>query len=197
MKEIVMTKGKNSPPHSGRRGETYVKRLADQFIGHFPESDFVALEITNAIHACYNAQRAALIRMFTELSLTKALGRSTVIRAIHFAGRPLTHNEIGTELEITPGSVTYLVDGLERDGLAKRVVGSENRRAVYVELTPDGEELAGRMTPAVANFAGQMSNCFTQEEKELFRDLLFKYLAAAKHQYMQEEKRLAESLTKS
>jgi MarR family 2-MHQ and catechol resistance regulon transcriptional repressor len=189
-----MSYGKNSPQHDGRRGESYVTRLAHQFIEHFPQSDFVALEITNALNACYNAQRAALSKMFQDLGMARTLGRSTVIRAIYFAGRPLTHNEIGTELEITPGSVTYLVDGLERDGLAKRIVDETDRRTVYVDLTPDGEEIAIKMTPAVAGFAGQMCEAFTEAEKAQFRDLLFKYLDSARHRYVEDERQLTESL---
>jgi DNA-binding MarR family transcriptional regulator len=189
-----MSYGKNSPQHDGRRGETYVTRLANQFVEHFPDSDLVALEVTNALNACYNAQRAALSKMFQDMGMAKTLGRSTVIRAIHFAGRPLTHNEIGTELEITPGSVTYLVDGLERDGLARRVVDETDRRTVYVALTPDGEEIATRLTPAVAEFASQMCSAFSEEEKALFRDLLFKYLDSARQHYIKEERVLANSL---
>ena len=192
-----MSYAKNSPPHDGRRGETYVRRLAHQFIEHFPESDLVALEITNALNACYNAQRVALSKMFQEMGLAKTLGRSTVIRAIYFAGRPLTHNEIGTELEITPGSVTYLVDGLERDGLAKRIVDETDRRTVYVDLTPDGEEIAAKMTPAVADFATQMCGDFTEQEKEVFRNLLFKYLDSARHKYIQDERQMADNLAES
>ena len=192
-----MTYGKNSPQHDGRRGDSYVRRLAHQFLDHFPESDLVSLEITNALNACYNAQRVALSKMFEELGLAKTLGRSTVIRAIYFAGRPLTHNEIGMELEITPGSVTYLVDGLERDGLAKRTVDASDRRTVYVELTPDGEQIAERMAPAVADFATHMCDALTEAERELFRDLLFKYLASARTKYMPEAKEMAESIAKT
>lgn len=179
-----MAYGKNSPEHDGRRGETYVKRLAHQFVDHHPDSDAVALEISNGLNACYNAQRAALNKLFDELGLAKTLGRSTVIRAIFFAGRPLTHNEIGTELEITPGSVTYLVDGLERDGFAKRTVDASDRRTVYVDLTPEGEEVARLMTPAVAQFTADLCEDFSEEEKLVFRDLLYKYLATARSRYL-------------
>ncbi len=144
----------------------------------------MALEISNALNACYNSQRAALSKMFEELGLAKTLGRSTVIRAIYFAGRPLTHNEIGTELEITPGSVTYLVDGLERDGFAKRIVDATDRRTVYVDLTPEGEEVARLMTPAVAQFTADLCEDLTEEEKLTLRDLLYKYLATARRRYM-------------
>jgi DNA-binding MarR family transcriptional regulator len=188
-----MRRGKNSPQHDGRRGETYVKRLAHQFIERFPEADPAALEITNALNACYNAQRAALSTMFQDMGMAKTLGRSTVIRAISFARRPLTHNEIGVELEITPGSVTYLVDGLERDGFARRIVDETDRRTVYVDLTPTGREIAARLTPAVADFATHMCDTFTDEEKDQFRELLYKYLDSARRKYIAGNGSLAET----
>ena len=178
----------DSSAHDGRRGETYVRRLAQQFQEHIPDSDVVALEISNGLNACYNAHRAALGKMYEELGVAKTLGRSTVIRAIFFAGRPLTHNEIGTELEITPGSVTYLVDGLERDGFAKRTVDATDRRTVYVDLTPEGEEIARLMTPAISDFARDLCVDLTEEEKLQFRDLLYKYLAANRRRYIKGEK---------
>jgi MarR family 2-MHQ and catechol resistance regulon transcriptional repressor len=188
-----MSYDKTTPKHDGRRGEGYVKRLANQFMERFPQSDLAALEITNALNACYNAQRAALSKMFQDLGMAKTLGRSTVIRAIYFAGRPLTHNEIGTELEITPGSVTYLVDGLERDGYARRTVDETDRRTVYVDLTTTGEEIAAALTPAVADFATHMCDGFTEAEKESFRELLYKYLDSARRKYIEEERHLARS----
>lgn len=189
-----MNQGKASPQHDGRRGESYVKRLAHQFMEHHPESDLLSLEITNALNACYNAQRAALSKMFQDVGMAKTLGRSTVIRAIHFAGRPLTHNEIGVELEITPGSVTYLVDGLERDGYARRIVDETDRRTVYVDLTPGGREIAERLTPAVAAFSTDMCEALTEQEKEVFRDLLFKFLDSARNQYIGDERRMSKGL---
>jgi len=85
------------------------------------------LEICNALNACYNSQRAALGQVFEALGFGKTLGRSTLLRVLFFAGRPLTHNEIGIELEVTTGSVTYLVDGFDREGLARRVIEPTDR----------------------------------------------------------------------
>jgi DNA-binding MarR family transcriptional regulator len=182
-----MADAQNSPTHDGRRGEAYVRRLAHQFLEHIPDSDVVALEISNGLNACYNAHRAALGKMYEDLGVAKTLGRSTVIRTLYFAGRPMTHNEIGTELEITPGSVTYLVDGLERDGFAKRTVDTTDRRTVYVDLTPEGMEIATLMTPAIAGFSRDLCAELTEEEKIQFRDLLYKYLASNRRRYIQGE----------
>ncbi len=186
-----------SAQHDGRRGEAYVTRLSNQYVEHFPETDLVGLQITNALNACYHAHRAALSKRFENLGLAKTLGRSTVLRALYFAGKPLTHNDIATDLEITPGSVTYLVDGLERDGLVKRAVDQTDRRTVFVKLTPSGSEVSGRITPVVADLASQMCHSFTEEEQGLFRDLLFKYLRSARQDFNQDNIEPVEGITKS
>jgi MarR family transcriptional regulator, 2-MHQ and catechol-resistance regulon repressor len=168
------------PQHDGRRGEEYVRKTARDYAEKFPWVDLKASEISNAINACYNGQRAALGRMFETLGAGSTLGRSTLLRALYFAdGRPLTHNEIGAELQITPGSVTYLVDGLEKAGLVKRTIHPSDRRTINVELTPQGLKVAAELTPAVARFTNEMCAGFSEEEKLLFLDLLFRFLRNA------------------
>jgi DNA-binding MarR family transcriptional regulator len=54
------------------------------------------------------------------------------------ADGPLRMGDLGNALGVTPRYVTALVDGLERDGLARRVAHPTDRRAILVELTPDG-----------------------------------------------------------
>lgn len=166
--------------HDGRRGEAYVKRTARQFVDRFPWADLAALEISNALNACYNSQRAALSQVFEDMGFGKTLGRSTLLRVLYFAGRPLTHNEIGTELEVTPGSVTYLVDGLEKEGLARRTIEPADRRTVYVDLTPEGERVSEKLTPAIADLTAGLCRDFSEEEKRVFLDLLYRFLTVAR-----------------
>lgn len=47
-------------------------------------------------------------------------------------------SDISTLLDVTPRSVTKLVDGLEREGLVTRQPHPEDRRALLLRLTSDG-----------------------------------------------------------
>src|SRR5688572_16718913 len=98
-----MGNSRRSPQHDGRRGEAYVRKTARQFSDRFPWADLTSLEICNALNACYHSHMAAVGRLFEDLGFGKTFGRSTLLRALSFAGRPLTHNEIANELEVTPG----------------------------------------------------------------------------------------------
>jgi DNA-binding MarR family transcriptional regulator len=48
--------------------------------------------------------------------------------------------DLAEMLDITPRTVTGLVDNLERDGLVKRLDDPNDRRSVYAEITEQGRE---------------------------------------------------------
>lgn len=183
-----------SPPrHDGRCGEHYVRRRADLFVSQFPWADQRSLEITNALNACYNAQRAAIGQVYAVLGFPKALGKSSLLHALYLAGRPLKHNELGSELEITQGTVTFLVNGLEKEGLVTRTTDPTDRRTVYVELTPKGESICEKITPAVAETASDICANLSTDDKDLLLELLLRLLKTAQDKYVFTEQEQTES----
>ena len=172
------------PEHSGRRGEEYVRRTAKQYQDTLPWADVEAISICNAINVSYNAARNALAQRYDKLGLGGTLGRSTLLRVRYFAGeKPLTHNEIGAELQLTPGTVTYLVSELVKDGFVTRTVDPRNRRTAFVTLTAEGEDVCSRLVPALAQFMAEVCNDFTPEEASTFLTLLFKFTKGASATY--------------
>ncbi|HLF77241.1 MAG TPA: MarR family transcriptional regulator [Dehalococcoidia bacterium] len=155
-----------------------MKKRASRFVDQFPLADLKSLEISNAINTCYNSQRASIGRAYESLGFKKALGRSSLLHTLYLAGRPMTHGEIRAELEITQGSVTFLVDGLEKEGLVSRTTDSTDRRVVYVELTADGHETCQEITPAVVDLFGRLGSSFSDAEKDQFLEYLFRFLNA-------------------
>jgi DNA-binding MarR family transcriptional regulator len=63
-----------------------------------------------------------------------------LVRLQHNPGGRMTMGELAQTLDVTPRTVTGLVDNLERDGLVKRVDDPDDRRSVYAELTDQGRE---------------------------------------------------------
>lgn len=68
---------------------------------------------------------------FTEFAVLEAL--------LHKGTLPI--GEIGQRVLLTSGSMTYVIDKLERRGLIRRRACAEDRRIVYAELTEDGRAL--------------------------------------------------------
>lgn len=60
---------------------------------------------------------------------------------------PQPQRDIARYLLKTGGNVTVVVDNLEKQGFVARIRDTEDRRLVYVKLTPAGEEFFDRVYP--------------------------------------------------
>ena len=63
-----------------------------------------------------------------------------LVRLKHQPSGRFTMGELAEMLDVSPRTVTGLVDNLERDGLVKRVDDPADRRSVYAELTEQGRQ---------------------------------------------------------
>jgi DNA-binding MarR family transcriptional regulator len=63
-----------------------------------------------------------------------------LVRLHHQPDGRITMGDLAEMLDITPRTVTGLVDNLERDGLVKRADDPDDRRSVYAEITEQGRE---------------------------------------------------------
>src|ERR1700712_3026047 len=67
-----------------------------------------------------------------------SLARTKVLNQLRVEG-PMRQQALALCFGYAPRSITDMVDGLERDGLAERLDDPEDRRAKLVRLTPSGE----------------------------------------------------------
>lgn len=63
-----------------------------------------------------------------------------LVRLQHQPSGRITMGDLAEMLDVSPRTVTGLVDNLERDGLVRRVDAPDDRRSVYAELTEQGRE---------------------------------------------------------
>jgi DNA-binding MarR family transcriptional regulator len=80
-------------------------------------------------------------RLWQEAQIT--LTQLSVLRVLR--GAPQTSGKLGFEAELSPTSVTRIVDRLERRGLVTRRREGEDRRYVEIHLEPAGERLLGQL----------------------------------------------------
>jgi MarR family 2-MHQ and catechol resistance regulon transcriptional repressor len=90
----------------------------------------------------------------------------------HKGPQPL--GEIAERILLTTGSVTYVMDQLEKRGLAQRVACPTDRRVYYAELTADGRALIQTLFPEHAECLRQAVAGLTPEEQETAIQLLKK-----------------------
>jgi DNA-binding MarR family transcriptional regulator len=69
--------------------------------------------------------------------------RLRLLYSVHCHG-PQKMADLADELAVTPRNVTALVDGLESEGLVRRVPHSTDRRITLVELTGGADRVAGQ-----------------------------------------------------
>ena len=153
----------------------YGPETARRYAQEYPWSDYLAMEVSIRLNSTFGAQQAALGRFFQSIGMEKRESRYSVLRILYFADSPKTQNDLRVELNVTSPNVTYLIDGLEREGLVVRVAHPSDRRTGFVELTDKGREIAGAVVPGMAEFMAQMSKGLTEEEKNTLIALLDKF----------------------
>ena len=156
--------------------ETYAKRTARRYADAFDWADPLAIEVTRCVVDGYNAQMAGLTRLSTALGANRTVGRHALIRLLHFANhKRMTQFEIAGEMQVTSSNITFLVDGLEKEGLVRRSPHPSDRRTVHVQLTEEGENFANLIVPSMARFMARMLDGFSDDEKRTFAALLERF----------------------
>ncbi|MFX3623009.1 MAG: MarR family winged helix-turn-helix transcriptional regulator [Ectobacillus sp.] len=90
----------------------------------------------------------------------------------HKGGQPL--QQIGEKILIASGSITYVVDKLEKKQLAVRKPCLHDRRVIYAELTDAGRKLMDEIFPLHETVLHKALHMLTNEEKQDLLQLLKK-----------------------
>ncbi|BBG03673.1 MULTISPECIES: MarR family winged helix-turn-helix transcriptional regulator [Pseudonocardia] len=109
-----------------------------------------ASEQARAVLAGVHAFAHGIDRYRLAVGTRFGLGVPEVVTLTHLAmAGPARAGEVAERTGLSQGSVTALVDRLERRGLVARLRPRDNRRIVLVELTGAGRELTDGLLAAV------------------------------------------------
>lgn len=123
-------------------------RVGDDFEDEYPGASALATE-------CYaNVIRAAdlLIGLHNRQTLDDyQLSQSArqILAIIEGAGEPLEPTVIAQRLISTTGSVTSLLDNLEKRGLIRRLAHPHDRRKLLVDITPAAQAIVDELLPSL------------------------------------------------
>ena len=92
------------------------------------------------------------------------------------ADHPLTPHEIGAHLHLTSGSVTSVLDSLEKRGLIRRSPHPEDRRKVSVGITDEGRALVNAFLPETVVIMTALFSALTDDEIATLNDLISRVL---------------------
>lgn len=108
---------------------------------------------TIAAHAKRDVERRGL-----------TLTEFAALEALYHKGA-LTIGELGERVLLTSGSMTYVIDKLERRGLLDRVACPSDQRVTHVRITPAGRKCIVQIFPAHAEAIRQAMGGLSTEEK--------------------------------
>jgi DNA-binding MarR family transcriptional regulator len=101
-----------------------------------------------------------------------------LVRLKHQPTGRFTMGELAEMLDVSPRTVTGLVDNLERDGLVKRVDDPVDRRSVYAELTDQGRERIETLWRETAGAQVALTRGLTNPELIQLRHLCLRLIQA-------------------
>ncbi|MCW2528659.1 MAG: emrR [Pseudonocardiales bacterium] len=99
------------------------------------------------------------------------LARTKTLGAINEDG-PMRLRAMADRIDCAPASVTDMVDGLERDGLATRQPDPSDRRASLVSITPAGREALAAARITRTEVLDAIFGVLGEEERRAFMSAL-------------------------
>jgi DNA-binding MarR family transcriptional regulator len=143
-------------------------RVGDDFEDEYPGASALATE-------CYaNLWRAAdlLMELHNRQTLEEyqlSPSARQILAVVEGAGEPLEPTVIAERLLVTTGSVTSLLDNLEKRGLIRRLPHPGDRRKLLIDITPAAQDIVDKLLPSMharerAVMAGALS---TTEQRQL------------------------------
>jgi DNA-binding MarR family transcriptional regulator len=151
-----------SPDGGPDAGQAAAREPADRSIGADTGAgpSQPAIDAASSIEAL-SAETTAFVGAFDRWSARRAadagasIPRIKLLYAIHCHG-PRKMADLAGELDVTPRNVTALVDGLEAEGLVRRVPHATDRRVTLVELTCNRDRVADQF----ATYQGSIGSLF-------------------------------------
>jgi len=83
-------------------------------------------------------------------------------------GRPMTAGALGTSMHITTGTMTSVLDTLERRGYVKRLIDPGDRRRVLVDITVEAQAVLDKLLPEIVQATTAVLADFPIEELDSF-----------------------------
>jgi DNA-binding MarR family transcriptional regulator len=87
-------------------------------------------------------------------------------------GAPMPTGAVGAHMHITTGTMTSVLDTLERNGYIQRLTDPDDRRRVLVDVTPAAQAVLNGLLPEVVQVTTAVLAGFSTKELDDFLDTL-------------------------
>ncbi|GGN55854.1 MarR family winged helix-turn-helix transcriptional regulator [Oceanobacillus indicireducens] len=90
----------------------------------------------------------------------------SILEALYHKGRQ-TIKQISEAVLINTGSITYVIDKLEKNELLRRTNCKDDRRVIYIEITDKGKEVMNEVFPKHQARIEEVFEGISEEHKEI------------------------------
>jgi DNA-binding MarR family transcriptional regulator len=146
------------------------RRVGDDFEDEYPGASALATECFANLFLAGNLLMELHDRHTRDEYQLSPSARQ-VLAVVEGAGEPLEPSVIAARVLITRGSMTSILDTLEKRGLIQRVPHPDDRRRLLVEITKDAQTILDELLPALHAREREVisSALSTNEQEELLR----------------------------
>ena len=142
--------------------------------------DPATYDFSTAIPPMMGRVRTAMVAELDErLAPLNLKAADYVVLAILANGGNATASTVCSFLAHDPGAMTRKIDGLEKRGLVRRVRSEQDRRAIKLELTPEGRKLYPKALAIGVAVANDFLHGFTKAEAKQLEGMLKRMLVNA------------------
>ncbi|HEX6507434.1 MAG TPA: MarR family transcriptional regulator [Chloroflexota bacterium] len=160
----------------------------EDFEDEFPDARRAATLCAATLLRTANRLLAEIDRRRRSIADLSATGFE-ILAIVEGAGEPLTPHVIADRLLVTSGTMTSLLDTLERRGLIRRVPHPSDRRKLLIEITDEARTIVDRMLPRVHGASRDAFATLSDTECETLTELLERVQAQLR--VLEQETRLA------
>jgi len=136
-------------------------------------------DLRNAVGPLIARTRAAFMAALDERLAAHDLKAADYIVLVALANDIDTASGVCSALSHDPGAMTRKIDALEKRGLVRRVRSSEDRRAIKLELTPEGRKVYPKALATAIGVANDFLHGFSKTEVRQLEGMLKRILANA------------------
>ena len=153
----------------GRRPTQPRFRVEPTFEAEYPGASALATECV--INMGFLASRfTAFLEAAIRREGVPSAAAFNVLTILDGAGEPLPPSTIAERMILTRGTITGIVDSLERHGLVRRLRHRGDARMRLVEITAEGQSHVRRIVPWLHDVERRWLDCLTAaEQRQLLR----------------------------
>ncbi len=143
---------------------------AEAFEREFPGASWLATRCARELEVVGGLVEGAIGAACRRFGLSHAALNALAV--IEGEGQPMLTGEVAVRMHVTSGTITSLLDNLERKGYVVRSSDRDDRRRVLVDITPAAQAVLDEALPAVQQVARRLMEGVGTQRQQALLDVL-------------------------